>query len=53
MSTTAGSLALAESIPPCDTFLVERLREAGAVLPWARRTFARRGQSAVGAGAAG
>jgi amidase len=32
MSTTAGSLALLGSIPPCDSFLVERLREAGAVL---------------------
>ncbi|HUC84821.1 MAG TPA: amidase [Candidatus Acidoferrales bacterium] len=32
MSTTAGSLALAGSIPLRDAFLVERLRAAGAVI---------------------
>jgi amidase len=32
MRTTAGSLALAESIAPADAFLVERLRAAGAVI---------------------
>jgi amidase len=32
MMTTAGSLALAGATPPKDAFIVERLREAGAVL---------------------
>ena len=32
MSTTAGSLALMGSVPPRDAYLVERLREAGAVI---------------------
>ncbi len=32
MSTTAGSLALAGSIAPRDAFMVEQLREAGAVI---------------------
>jgi amidase len=32
MTTTAGSLALAGSIPPRDAFVVERLRAAGAVI---------------------
>jgi amidase len=32
MMTTAGSLALEESIPPKDAFIVERLRAAGAVI---------------------
>jgi len=32
MTTTAGSLALAGSIPPRDAFIVEQLRNAGAVL---------------------
>ena len=32
MTTTAGSLALKGSIPPRDSFVVERLRAAGAVL---------------------
>ncbi len=32
MKTTAGSLALADSIAPRDAFLVERLRKAGAVI---------------------
>jgi amidase len=32
MMTTAGSLALAGAKPPKDAFIVERLREAGAVM---------------------
>jgi amidase len=32
MKTSAGSLALAESIAPCDAFYVERLRKAGIVI---------------------
>ncbi|HVT38658.1 MAG TPA: amidase [Gemmatimonadaceae bacterium] len=32
MRTSAGSLALATSTPPKDAFIVERLRQAGAVL---------------------
>jgi amidase len=32
MKTTAGSLALADSVPSGDAFLVERLRSAGAVI---------------------
>src|SRR5207245_2782426 len=32
MTTTAGSLALLGSIPPRDSFLAARLREAGAVI---------------------
>ena len=32
MTTTAGSLALAGSTPPRDAFIVERLRQAGAVI---------------------
>lgn len=32
MTTTAGSLALVGSIPPRDAFLVEKLRQAGAVI---------------------
>ncbi len=32
MTTTAGSLALAGSIPPRDAFVAGRLREAGAIL---------------------
>jgi amidase len=32
MSTTAGSLALAGSIPPRDSFVAEKLRRAGAVI---------------------
>jgi len=32
MTTTAGSLALAGSIAPCDAFIVQKLREAGAVI---------------------
>ncbi|MDF9744808.1 amidase [Natrinema salsiterrestre] len=32
MPTTAGSVALAESTPPRDAFVVEQLRDAGAVI---------------------
>ncbi|HEY7700275.1 MAG TPA: amidase family protein, partial [Vicinamibacteria bacterium] len=32
MTTTAGSLALEGSIPPRDSFLAEKLREAGAII---------------------
>jgi amidase len=32
MPTTAGSLALAQSFPPDDAFLVRRLRDAGAIV---------------------
>lgn len=32
MTTTAGSLALEGSVPPRDSFVAQRLREAGAVL---------------------
>jgi amidase len=32
MHTTAGSLALADSKPPADAFIVQRLRAAGAVI---------------------
>ena len=32
MTTTAGSLALESSIPPKDSFVARRLREAGAIL---------------------
>ncbi len=32
MTTTAGSLALEGSIPPRDAFIVERMREAGAIV---------------------
>lgn len=32
MPTTAGSVALAESVPPRDAAVVERLREAGAIV---------------------
>ena len=32
MTTTAGSLALEGSIPPQDAFVVQRLREAGAIV---------------------
>lgn len=32
MQTTAGSLALAGSIPPQDAFIVQRLRQAGALV---------------------
>lgn len=32
MPTTAGSVALAESSPPRDAFIVEQLREAGAIV---------------------
>jgi amidase len=31
-TTTAGSLALAGSVPPADSFVAQRLRQAGAVL---------------------
>ncbi|QOC22861.1 amidase [Wenzhouxiangella sp. AB-CW3] len=32
MPTTAGSVFLAESVPPKDAFIVKRLREAGAII---------------------
>jgi amidase len=32
MPTTAGSVALAGSIPPTDAFITEKLREAGAII---------------------
>jgi amidase len=57
MRTTAGSLALADSRPPRDAFIVERLRAAGAVVlgktnlsEWAnfRSTHATSGWSARG-----
>jgi len=32
MPTTAGSIALAASVPPDDAFMVRRLREAGAIV---------------------
>jgi amidase len=32
MTTTAGSLALEGSIPPLDSFIVQKLREAGAII---------------------
>lgn len=32
MPTTAGSVALAESLPPEDAFIVQQLREAGAII---------------------
>ena len=32
MYTSAGSLALAEHVPPADAFIVQRLRDAGAVI---------------------
>jgi amidase len=57
METTAGSLALAGHIAPRDAFLVERLREAGAVIlakanlsEWAnfRSTMSSSGWSSIG-----
>lgn len=32
MPTTAGSVALAGSLPPDDAFIVRKLREAGAIV---------------------
>jgi Asp-tRNA(Asn)/Glu-tRNA(Gln) amidotransferase A subunit family amidase len=32
MPTTAGSIALADAVPPDDAFVVKRLREAGAII---------------------
>jgi amidase len=32
MPTTAGSVALAGSIPPDDAFIVQKLRQAGAII---------------------
>ncbi len=57
MKTTAGSLALAEHVPPKDAFLVQQLRAAGAVIlgkanlsEWAnfRSTRSSSGWSSVG-----
>ncbi len=57
MKTSAGSLALADHVPPADAFLVTRLREAGAVIlgkanlsEWAnfRSTRSSSGWSSVG-----
>jgi len=57
MYTSAGSLALAEHVPPADAFLVKRLRDAGAVIlgkanlsEWAnfRSTSSQSGWSSVG-----
>ena len=57
MHTSAGSLALAEHVPPTDAFVVKRLRDAGAVIlgkanlsEWAnfRSTRSSSGWSSVG-----
>jgi len=57
MYTSAGSLALAEHVPPSDAFVVKRLRDAGAVIlakanlsEWAnfRSTRSQSGWSSVG-----
>ena len=57
MYTSAGSLALAEHVPPADAFVVKRLRDAGAVIlgkanlsEWAnfRSTHSQSGWSSVG-----
>ena len=57
MYTSAGSLALAEHLPPDDAFVVQRLRDAGAVIlgkanlsEWAnfRSTRSQSGWSSVG-----
>jgi len=57
MYTSAGSLALAEHVPPADAFVVKRLRDAGAVIlgkgnlsEWAnfRSTKSSSGWSSVG-----
>ena len=57
MYTSAGSLALAEHVPPTDAFVVKRLRDAGAVIlgkanlsEWAnfRSTRSQSGWSSVG-----
>jgi amidase len=57
MSTSAGSLALADHVPPDDAFVVKRLRDAGAVIlgkanlsEWAnfRSTKSSSGWSSVG-----
>jgi amidase len=57
MYTSAGSLALAEHVPPADAYIVKRLRDAGAVIlakanlsEWAnmRSTSSSRGWSSVG-----
>jgi amidase len=57
MYTSAGSLALAEHVPPADAFVVGRLRDAGAVIlgkanlsEWAnfRSTLSSSGWSSVG-----
>lgn len=57
MYTSAGSLALADHVPPADAFVVKRLRDAGAVIlgkanlsEWAnfRSTMSSSGWSSVG-----
>lgn len=57
MYTSAGSLALADHVPPADAFVVKRLRDAGAVIlgkanlsEWAnfRSTHSSSGWSSVG-----
>jgi amidase len=51
MYTSAGSLALAEHVPPSDAFVVKRLRDAGAVIliSVSGQICARRAHKAAGA----